>query len=401
MSEFTLKINQSLVERTLDRIDFNPYKFIWDQSSNLREEAIIADDVNQVLLDFDQKLDDLGESALKTLDEDAKNEGLFTKSLEEFNEGGFQELLKKDSLLLSEDEKLKIKHYTKLEELQASIIFGNELAAEYVLNNGAVFSVDETIAQEAKIILGQAQAINRLDRETLILGSSFFKKVGGVLRNAAKTIGKWFKTQIAKVIQIGKPELKRLEINIWNRPRIILGNPVLINNLNVSVYNLSVHIPYSWRVPIPGQDWHHNVLKLNIRLGEVLVSTDSQYDLFPENNKIFVAPRFNTFKFSFKIFEIPFTISLSGLVNKILDNKRIEIYDVSNLALPLKLLDMKYEIEDVKAVTLANGLALEVGIRVSDTFMLRTTTKQISHKVTKGINKRNKVTVKTSGNGRR
>lgn len=362
MAEFSIQVNQSLINKTLDQIKSYPYPVISYKRKNFLEAGLEEPQVDMEEL-FPSAYDDfenLTEEALKVLQEEADSLsddsdelGVYSSELSNYEPLRHGDLLQAEYDDLTDDEKDELVFLNNQEMMKDSLEMGAIISANYIL---------EKADQHTPELVAEARAL--VDKEeftiTEILGfGRFFRRVVRAVKRTVRTILRWAARQIRKVIDFGKPILKKLTIVVMKRPTIRVANPIVVNNLQLRVATIRVAIPY--RI-FRGRERHINFTFND----QVELRTSGKYKISSSALKLYVAPTLDKLALRVRVLGIWFTIGLTKIANMILVALgRFEIYDASDLVTPMQVKDFKYEITDFKPFTSPNGLRLDAFIKVS------------------------------------
>jgi uncharacterized protein YifE (UPF0438 family) len=361
MSEFSIRVDQSLVTKTLDQIKPFPYPVLKYPSSNpslIETEKSIEEKISVSY----SEMKIYTTKAVKILEN--QGEKFFSKEISEKYDDN-DEIQNIISLIEFNNKKetdkvfAKYNHKTDIEEKKDALVYATLLSANYIIENGRLYTSEEDL-----ILLQQAKEISEEENiEDLLFLNSFNKGLGGFLKKLwkkgkkiFKKILNWTKRQLEKVIKI-KFELSKLDIDMTDKPDFILGNPLRIRSLNLEVRMIRVDIKYrlfgKWR-------------KISFSFGnKVELKTSAKFALSSENNKVYVLPKFDKLKFRIKILGVWFTIGLTKVVNLILSIKgKLLVYDLSGLISPMEVKGLEYIIKEVKIPKSQKFIRMDVSIDV-------------------------------------
>ena len=351
MAEFEIQINQSLVDKSLDNLDFNPLVLVDIENSLLQEESTEID------TSFDQ------ENYLKESMQLVEDQYLLNAESEQdvLEEPQFIKALK-----LTSPEKLNFLEYHNDDNdlyLQTAqgISFATDFYAAWVVENASDFSYDAEVITLAQNILAREEQFNLLGEEALLFGG-FFKRAWRGIKKAGKRLGRWAIRQVKKVVGIDLKNAKITKFKLikQGRPKLKISNPIEIGNVNVKLVRLEYQIPYY--IKWPWQDIKWRQLKLSV--SNIAVETDAELGFRADGLKILTKIQVQRLKLKFKIIGVSFTVGLTGLANKILDKREFEIYDATNLVTPIKVKGLEYSLNKIEPVGVRNGLKLDVHIDV-------------------------------------
>jgi len=361
MPEFSINIGQSLVDKTLDQIPSYPYAVIKHPAAAIKT-AELSDAVLEDVLPYAyDEFQLFGKKALEVINEEAESleastsggVGTYGRDLSEYDEKKHKEYREKDLSSLTDEQQMELDKMNKLEESRDALILGAQISASYVVSNPA--NIPPELLQEAQSIL----AAEGFDKTAILGFGDFFRRVTRSVTRALSSIGRWFTRQIKKVIQIGNPTIENLVIEVMQRPSIKVGNPIIVNNLNLRVATIRVDVPYK----IFGGKWKHVYFTFN---KAVELQTSGRYALTTDKLKVYVTPRFDRVAIQITILGIKFTITLTSVANMILERVgKLEIYDASSLVTPIRVRDFKYTIEKIEMLNSYNSLQLDTYIKVS------------------------------------
>lgn len=362
MSEFSIRVDQSLVTKTLDQIGpypYNVFKYPAPSESLLNSQENIGLEMPVSYAEMQSYT----EESLDLLKNQAENFFATADADETYADNDtisnivalIEHESKNDtSQLFATEEKL-----SDVNEKKDAIVYATLVSANYIIENGRLFT-----SEEDKELLAQAKKISEEDDlENFLFTASFDKGLGGFIRRIwrrgkklFRSILRWTKKQLEKIIKI-KFELAKLEIDMTRRPNFLLGNPLRIRSLDLRVRIIRVDLKYrifgKWR-------------RISFTLGnKVELKSSARFALSTESNKVFVLPRFDKVKFRIKILGIWFTIGLTKVVNVILANRgKLMVYDLSGLVTPMQIKGLEYSIADIQIPLSQQYISLDVNIDV-------------------------------------
>ena len=362
MSEFSIKVDQSLVNKTFDKIGpypYNVFKFPHSQETPLNSREKLQDEmpVSYKEMEFYSNealglLKNQGEKFFsnEVIDEKYENNNQLKDviSLIEYKKN------KKEGAIFEKQYKIEV-----IEEEKDAIIYATLLSANYIIENKGLFSSEE----DSQLVAQAIEISKEEDLENLLFMESFNKGIGGFLKKIwkkgkklFKSIFRWAKKLLEKIIKI-KVELAKLEIDMTERPNFLLGNPLKIRSLKLRVRIIRVDLKYrifgKWR-------------KISFSIGnKVELSASAKFSLITDNNEVYVLPKFDKVSFRIKILGIWFTIGLTKIINKILSNRgKFLVYNLNSLVKPMQVKGLEYLIKEVKIPQSQNFIRMDINIDV-------------------------------------
>jgi len=344
MAEFSIKVNQSLVTKTLNQIKPYPYPVFKYPTPKVSEK--FKDNFKDGISISYKEMEEYTMKAFRLL----QNQGDTFFSKEDINEkyednDEIQDIISLIKYKKGEKEnpELEKKNINYIEEKKEAVVYATLLSANYIIQNGRLFT-----AEEDAELLEQAQLISKTETKDIDnflflepfnkgLGS-FLKKIWKKGKNFFRRIVKWTRKQLEKIIKL-KVELKSLEIEMMERPDFILGNPLKIRNLKLNVRKISVNIRYKlfgkWgRITFTASDL-------------VELHTSAKFGLITDDNKVYVLPKFDKVRFKINLLGVSITIGLTKIVNLILSiNGKLLVYDLKNLITPMQVKGLEYSVKE-------------------------------------------------------
>lgn len=357
MAEFEILINQSLVEKTLNNLKYDPLELIhYKKTSFLEDKENFVIPEGDDLIDVDYSKEDYFENGLDIIkddymkDEDNLDFSLQPEFLSEMNTSGnpsinFEEEIVKDENII-------------YQEKSDSISFVADFLSSYVITHPTEF--EEGTVELAENIFNRDSQYS-LQEKFLGFGN-FFKKVFRAGKRILKKMGRWVLNQIKKVVGIGKPELHELRLVQYGKPYLKLSNPIRIKRINAQVDKLKIKVPYYIKFPWQSIKWRYITITINNKIG---AKVDGDLHFSSRKLKIFTNLKLNSFIVNVNILGTKFSIGLTGIANSILIKKEFEIYDATSIATPIQVKGLSYSISELAPVGLSNGLRLDLNIDVS------------------------------------
>lgn len=358
MSELSMRVNQSLVDKTFDKIGPFPYKvFSYPNSEMIKN---YGDDMPVSY----REMELYTEKSLSLLEQHSVQ--LFSDEPEESFDTNDQ-LMNIVTLLQHENGDKSDKNFNKqyLKELttedQEAIVYGSLMSANYIIENKSSFSSAEDLELlEQAIILSEQE-----NPENLLFLSSFDKGLGGFLRRIWRrgkglfsSILRFSKRILKKIIKI-KFELTKLEIELLEKPSFILGNPLKVRRVNLNVSKIQVKLRYR----IFGR-WY----SINFTFGDsVQLKSSASFELEGINNAVYVQPRFDKVSFRIRILGVRFTIGLTTAANRILtDQGKLMVYDLKDIVQQMQIKNLNYSIAALTIPKSSGFLEMNIDIDVTN-----------------------------------
>lgn len=318
-SELTVVINQSLIAKTLEKTKFDPFVII-DQT-NASNNVITSGEENLDVIDkLDKKMANIGAKSIEALDE---NLDTFTNTSANLRE---TISLPQEPMSLSD-----------------GLDLGLDAVANYVLHHTDQFSNE--IITEAEQIRDSNTRFYALDISQLEFRKSFWRKVKDSIKRAVKTIADWIKEGL-NVFEFEKIQIERIRIILRERPTITIGDPIRFENINPRLDLFTVAVYFKWRFPY-GR-WKEVVIRLSIN-DHFALETSGSFKLFVENKtKVFTHPEFSRVEFVINVLGIKLSFNITKIINKyLIKDKRVEIYDCSQLVASIKVPKLTYAISEI------------------------------------------------------
>ena len=343
MAEFSIKVNQSLVTKTLNQIKPYPYSVFKYPTPKISEERLKKDSENSISISH-KEMEEYTSEAFKLL----QNQGDTFFSKDDINEkyednDEIQDIIsliryKKDKKRNPELEKKSIDY---INEKKEAVVYATLLSANYIIQNGRLYTSEEDAE-----LLAQAQLISETtDIDNFLFLDTFDKGLGGFLKKIWRKgksffgrLVKWTKRQLGKIIKV-KPELKVLEIEMMERPDFLLGNPLKIRNLKLNVRKISVNIRYrlfgKWgRITFTASDL-------------VELHTSAKFGLITDDSEVYILPKFDKIRLKINLLGVSITRCLTKIVNLILSiHGKLPVYDLKNLITPMQVKGLEYSVKE-------------------------------------------------------
>lgn len=343
----SLKIDQSLVDKTLGKINFNPLVVVdIIDNSNLPQKNYISTyskkfskvDNDELATDMKKQFSQYADETIKLLEDDfVLNNSKETPTQPNFVTKNNYRLFKESNY--SDSLKSNNKNFDKETELQHkedALSLGIEIVVQYVSQHSEKFEV-ETVEEAKKII--QTKNYKIYKRKVFGFGK-FLGKVWKKIKNAGKKIIKWFKKIVNSIIGIGKPVIGRLRIIQEGKLNISLRKSVNVTGINLLIDKLIIYIPYYIKWPLSEPTWRSIRISVNRKIG---ADAKAKLELVQQAKKLYMKPTITKLKLKVKILGRIFKIGLTAMSNKLIKKNKLPVIDISKLALPINFLNNKLE----------------------------------------------------------
>jgi hypothetical protein len=358
MSELSLRVNQSLVDKTFDKIGPFPYKVFSYPSSelvkNYGEDMPVS--YSEMELYTEKSLSIMEQHSAQLFSDEPKDS--FDTNDQLMN---IVALLKHENG--DKSDKSFNKQYLKAltTEDQEAIVYGSLMSANYIIENQSSFTSAEDLELVKQAIILSEQE----NPENFLFLSTFDKGLGGFLRRIWRrgkgllsSVLRYSKRALKRIIKI-KFELTKLEIEMLEKPSFALGNPLKVRHVNLNVSKIQVKLRYR----IFGR-W----FSINFTFGDsVQLKSSANFALEGINNAVYVQPKFDKVSFRIRILGVRFTIGLTTVANNILaDQGKLMVYDLKDIVQQMQIKNLSYSIANVDIPSSTGFLEMKIAVNVQN-----------------------------------